>query len=125
MEIIQNKTPTMINCDYYVDHNIIVDYIAPDGNIKQFKIDIMKERGYIANEDDDRNEEIDSEHEYKRKLELRMKLNTYQIMFYENGKWIAEHHKDKYKASLYYILKDLGSEKYIRCYKNVHAYKNE
>jgi hypothetical protein len=43
----------MINCDYYINHDIIIYHISSDETIKQFKIHLMTKRGYVGFVDDE------------------------------------------------------------------------
>lgn len=102
----------MINCDYYIQHDIIIEYISHDETIKQLKINLIKKYGYVGfiDEDDDVNE-------YEMHLKLHMKLNTYQIILY-NQEWINK----KYN----YLLNDyLDGIKLVKCYENVYSYENK
>ena len=102
----------MINCDYYINHDIIIYHISSDETIKQFKIHLMTKRGYVGFVDDECiNDEL------KKHLELQIKLNTYNTILYYDGKWINK----KYN----YLLDEYLDEiKIIKCYENVYAYKS-
>lgn len=80
----------------------------------------MTERGYIGFIDDESDDNIKVEQEYKRQLKLRIDINTHKIIFYENGEWTIE---EKYKDRINDILPDLDNERYIKIYKDVYAYK--
>lgn len=106
-------------CDYYIQHDVVIDYYSKDGTIKKHTINIMTERGYVGFIDDENEDNIKIEAEYKRQLQLRLDNNTYKIIFYENGNWTM----NKYEEIINDILSDLDNERYIKIFKNVYAYK--
>lgn len=114
-----------MDCDYYVQHDIVIDYHSIDGNIKQRRIDIMTQRGYVGFIDDESDDNIKVEKEYKRQLNLLLDINTYKIIFYENGEWTINRYEEKYKDRINDILPDLDNERYIKIYKDVYAYKRK
>lgn len=110
-------------CDYYIQHDVVIDYYSTDRTIKRHIINIMTERGYVGFIDDENEDNIKVEAEYKRQLQLKLDNNTYEIIFYENGNWTMNKYEEKYKERINDILPDLDNERYIKIFKNVYAYK--
>jgi hypothetical protein len=112
-----------MNCDYYIHHDIVIEYYSTDESIKKCRINIMIERGYIGFIDDESDDNIKVEQEYKKQLKLRIDINTYENIFYENGEWTINRYEEKYKDRINDILPDLDNGRYIKIYKDVYAYK--
>ena len=117
-----------MSCDYYIQRDIVIDYHSTDGTIKQFRINIKKERGYVGfiSDENEKGDIIDTEEEYERQLKLRLDNNTYKIILYENDYEYEKNdckkndYKKKYKDMINEIL---SNERCIKIYEDVYAYK--
>ena len=100
----------MTDCDYYINHDIV---ILDHNKNKKYTFNIMKMRGYIGFINDDDYDEYCKL--FEKEMELRLKINTYEIILYENGKWIN-------RLECQELFGDIEEEK-LTIYKKVYAYK--
>lgn len=83
-------------CDYYVKTELVIEYADKYRVIHKTRTNTIIERQYIMSvpEDDDFEPQLDK---YNKKIKKCIQKNTYNKMLYEDGCWVKESYKKKYK----------------------------
>ena len=104
-----------MGCDYYIQTQLVIEYMDEKGAISKTITNRVLERGYVfsvPNVDSDDDEET----QYK-------KYDEYIKMLYENEQWIKSSYEKKYTKDLNTICP--GIVKLLKVYKDHTAWKRE
>ena len=112
-----------MGCDYYIQKELVIEYLDKTGKIFALYTDRNIEKGYIlqSSEHDSDDDEDTSYKKYKEEIERRIKYNTYNKILFENGDWVQESYKKKYEQYLLRTYKEIV--KIIKIYKKNTAWE--
>ncbi len=112
-----------MGCDYYVQSELIIEYIDKMGRNSVIHTNLSLDKGYIFNYTDFDSDD-DDETKYKKylvEIERKIEDNTYNKILFENNAWVKESYRKKYEEQLKREFKEIVEIKKI--YKKVTAWK--
>jgi hypothetical protein len=112
-----------MGCDYYVQTELVIEYVDIIGRISLIRTNYSLDRGYIY-QSPDYDSDDDQETCYKKyKAEIAKKIeeNTYNKILFENDEWVKESYKKKYDVFLKREFKEI--HKFKKIYKKVTAWE--
>ena len=110
-----------MECDYYIQKELVFDYQAKNGKIYTIYTDRTIKKGFIfSNSYKDSNDDLATIHrKYEAELERKIKENTYDKILLKNGKWLEESYKKKYENTLNETCNDILY--LLKVYKKISA----
>ena len=108
-------------CNYYIQHDIVIEYIDDLGRISVIYTnkDIIKGSVYICDDlDSDDDQEIINQ-KYKAELTKIIEKNTRNKTLFENNMWIKEVYRKKYEKIINNVCKEIKN--ITKVYKKVTA----
>jgi hypothetical protein len=112
-----------MGCDYYIQTELVIEYIDIVGRISSIRTNRSLDRGYIY-QSHDYDSDDDQETCYKKyKAEIAKKIaeNTYNKILFENDEWVKESYKKKYEEKLKREFKEI--HKFKKIYKKATAWE--
>ena len=112
-----------MGCDYYIQTELVVDYIDINGALSTTRTNRKLERCYLTNlpEEDSDDDEETQYNKWKEELKRLIEKNTYKKMLYENDKWIKTSYEKKYSKGLNIICPRMI--KPLKIYKDYSAWE--
>lgn len=113
-----------MGCDYYIQSELIIEYIDVLGRVSFICTNRDLNRGYINEYLPDHDSDDDEETCYEKylvEIEKKIKENTYDKILFENNNWVKESYKKKYEEYLRSQFKEICEFKKI--YKKFTAWK--
>lgn len=112
-----------MGCDYYIQTELVIEYIDTTGKISYIWTNRDLTKGYIFNYLD---KDSDDDHEtcykkYQAEIERKIKENTYNKILFENDVWIKESYRKKYEEQLKREFKEI--RKFKKIYKKNTAWE--
>ncbi len=111
-------------CDYYIQTEIIIEYLDTLGRKSVIYTNLEKTKGYIFSyqyyDSDDDSESLDQK--YNRTINRIIKENTYKKIIYDNNIWIEEAYKKCYWEKIQSEFNYITNIKKI--YKKVTAWES-
>ncbi len=115
-----------MSCDYYVQGELVVEYIGKNGVISKTYTNRTIEHCWICKIPETDSDECDDETDkmkYKEELTRLIKENTYKEVIYESDKWVSLLYQKKYINDLSFLCKNLV--KLVRVYRIYHAWESD
>lgn len=112
-----------MGCDYYIQSELVVEYIDTNGGMSTTKTNRTLEKGYIFNVAD-MDSDDDDETQYKKYLEeidKNIARYTYKKNLYENELWIKSSYEKNYKKDIQIMCPTMI--RLVKVYKDYHAWK--
>ena len=112
-----------MGCDYYIQSELVIEYVDDKGARSVTKTGRTLEKGYIFNvpdEDSDDDEETQYQ-KFKEEIERRIAKNTYKKILYENDGWIKASYEKRYKKECQIICPRMV--KLLKVYKDYNAWE--
>jgi hypothetical protein len=112
-----------MGCDYYINTELVIEYIDIIGRISFIRTNRDISKGYIYNHSDyDSDDDQETAHKkYKAAIDRKIKENTYNKILFENDTWIKESYQKKYEEQLKGEFKEI--HKFKKIYKKVTAWE--
>jgi hypothetical protein len=112
-----------MGCDYYVQTELVIEYINKIGRLSYIYTDRVIGKGYIYEPPDyDSDDDLETmDKKYNAEIKRRIEENTYNKILFENDIWIKESYKTKYNERLIRDFKEIYNIKKI--YKKTTAWK--
>jgi hypothetical protein len=112
-----------MGCDYYVQTELVIEYLNKMGRLSYIYTDRVIDKGYIYNPPDyDSDDDLETMNKkYHAEIKRRIEENTYNKILFENDIWIKESYKTKYNERLMREFKEIYNIKKI--YKKTTAWK--
>ena len=109
-------------CDYYIQSELVIEFIEINGAISKTRTNRTVKRGYIMNiPDNDSDDDFETQEiKYNKELEKIMSQNTYQKILYENDKWIKLSYEKRYLKDIHILCPTMS--KLIKIYKENTAW---
>ena len=85
-----------MNCDYYVDSYLVIEYLANNGAYCKLTTDLSRQQKYIRIKDANDSYATEADCYYTRKLEQKIEKHTYRQMIYSKNDWSSSMYKCKY-----------------------------
>jgi hypothetical protein len=112
-----------MGCDYYIQTELVIEYIDIIGRISSICTyrDITK--CYIFNyPDEDSDDDVETSHKkYLAEINRKIEENTYDKVLFENNAWIKESYRKNYEEQLKREFKEIC--KFKKIYKKVTAWE--
>lgn len=92
-----------MDCDYYVDRYLVIEYISECGRYCKLTTDLSREPKYISskfNYDTDDDFARGQCYSYQRKLEEKIEKHTYRQMIYKKKEWTTRGYMAEYTCRL-------------------------
>jgi hypothetical protein len=112
-----------MGCDYYIQNELVIEYIDIIGRPSSIRTNRDTIKGYIfsyTDYDSDDDKET-SYKKYKSEIEKKIKENTYIKTLFENDTWIKESYRKNYEEQLKREFKEI--HKFKNIYKKVSAWE--
>jgi hypothetical protein len=112
-----------MGCDYYVQTELVIEYLDKMGRLSTIYTDVFINKGYIFQISDyDSDDDLEtSDKKYNIEIERRIQENTYNKIIFDNDIWIKETYKKKFEERLRREFKEIDNIKKI--YKKTTAWK--
>jgi hypothetical protein len=110
-------------CDYYIQSELVIEYIDMNGARSVTKTRRTLEKGYVFNvqdmdSDDDEETQLQK---FKEEVERRILKNTSKKMLYENDVWVKSSYEKRYKKECQSICPRMV--KLVKVYKDYNAWE--
>jgi hypothetical protein len=112
-----------MGCDYYIQTELVIEYVDIVGRISLIRTNCSLDKGYIY-QSPDYDSDDDQETCYKKyqaEIERKIKENTYDKILFENDAWINESYRKKYEEQLKREFKEI--RKFKKIYKKITAWE--
>ena len=112
-----------MGCDYYIQTEIVIEYVDIIGRISLIRTNRSLDKGYI-HQYPDYDSDDDQETLYKKyKVAITKKIEeyTYNKILFENDTWIKESYRKKYEQQLKSEFREIY--KFKKIYKKVTAWE--
>ena len=112
-----------MGCDYYVQTELVIEYLDKIGRLSIIYTDRVINKGYIYQPSDyDSDDDYETAgKKYDAEIERRIAENTYDKFIFNDDNWIKESYKTKYNERLRREFKDIENIKKI--YKKTTAWQ--
>jgi hypothetical protein len=112
-----------MGCDYYIQSELIIEYIDENNAFSKIKTNRCIEKCYIHNiPEEDSDDDLETQKQkYYTYVEKMIKDNTYKKMLYINDAWIKTSYEKKYLKELKIICPKMI--KIINIYKDYTSWK--
>jgi hypothetical protein len=114
-----------MGCDYYVQTELVIEYLDKMGRLSIIYTDIIVNKGYIYQPSDyDSDDDYETAiKKYDAEIERRIAENTYDKVIFDNDEWTKETYKTKYNERLMREFKEIDNIKKI--YKKTTAWERD
>ena len=104
-------------CDYYIQSELVIEFIETNGALSKTRTNRIVKRGYIMNiPDNDSDDDFETQEiKYNKELEKIMSQNTYNKILYENDRWIKLSYEKRYLKDIHILCPTMV--KLIKIYK--------
>jgi hypothetical protein len=112
-----------MGCDYYIQTELVIEYVDMVGRISLIRTNCSLEKGYVyqcPDYDSDDDQET-SYKKYKAEIDKRIKQNTYNKILFDNDTWIKESYRKNYEDKFKREFKEI--HKFKKIYKKVTAWE--
>lgn len=112
-----------MGCDYYIQSELVIEYVEEKGCICKTRTNRVLEKGYVFNipdEDSDDDEETQLQ-KINKYIEKMIDKHTYKKILYDNGEWVKSSYEKKYVKDLKMICPRMV--KLVKIYKDYIAWK--
>jgi hypothetical protein len=116
-----------MGCDYYIQTELVMEYVDIVGRISSIQTNLHLEKRYVYQTSHyDSHDDSDDDWEtackkYDAEIERRIAQNTYNKIIFENHEWIKESYRKKYEEQLKREFREIN--KFKKIYKKVTAWK--
>jgi hypothetical protein len=114
-----------MGCDYYIQTELVIEYIDDKGAMSKTITNRVQEKCYVyyvPDEDSDDDQETQDK-KFQDELQRKIIENTYKKTLYENDAWIKSSYEKRYVKDLNMICP--GMVKLVKIYKDYTAWKRE
>lgn len=112
-----------MGCDYYIQTELIIEYLDKMGRKSFIYTNRNTTKGYIYidtyHDSDDETETLDIK--YESEIRKRITENTYKKMIFDNNNWIEDIYKQKYEELLKREFNKLND--ITKIYEKVNAWE--
>jgi hypothetical protein len=109
-------------CDYYIQTELVIEYIDIIGRISFIRTNRDTTKGYIIHQNDENSGDDEETYtKYKAEIERKIKQNTYSKILFENDVWIKESYRKNYEEPLKKEFNEI--HKFKKIYKKVSAWE--
>ena len=87
-----------MSCDYFIQTELVIEFIESNGALSKTITNRMVNRGYISHiPDNDSDDDYETqEKKFNKELEKIINENTYKKMLYENDRWVKSSYEKRY-----------------------------
>jgi len=112
-----------MGCDYYIQTELVIEYIDKNGRLSTIYTDIFINKGYIFQISDYDSDDVweTADKKYNAEIQRRIQENTYNKFIFDNDNWIKQSYKKKFEQRLMREFKEIDNIKKI--YKKTTAWK--
>jgi cystathionine beta-lyase family protein involved in aluminum resistance len=111
-----------MGCDYYVQSELVIEYIGNNGVINTLYTNRVLKKCYLNSSYSDSDDDYQISYEKRdADLDKLIKENTFNKILFEKDKWIKSGYQEKYEN---YLLKNHHEiKKIIKIYKKINAWR--
>lgn len=112
-----------MGCDYYVQTELVIEYLDKMGRKSTIYTDRSIEKGYIFQPSDyDSDDDWETAgKKYDAEIDRKIKKNTYNKLIFDNNTWIKDSYRKKYEDKFKRELKEIDN--ILKIYKKTTAWK--
>jgi hypothetical protein len=110
-----------MGCDYYIQTELVIEYINKNGIREKTTTDRFMKQGYIFVSDEDSDDDFETVNEkYIIELNKQISNNTNIKILFENNSWVKHSYEKKHYKNIISICPNLKT--LIKVYKNNNAF---
>ena len=114
-----------MGCDYYIQSELVIEYIDSNGVNSVTRTNESIEKGYILSiQNEDSDDDDDTAHKkYMAEIDRIVNEKTYVKILYENDKWVNPSYEKKYKKEIRIICPNFV--KLTKIYKDYTSWQSD